>query len=123
MSQGLLDSEYVVELDNIGRGAALVLFQAELKKVLDNIADLNTNPRAKRKVTLEVVIEPTDDRAMGQVVIDCKSKLAPRRGESTAVYFATVEGRRAAVEANPTQGKLFDKKDGTVVSMIGRKEG
>ena len=117
MAGELLDSEFVVGLDNIGKGAAVALFNAELRKALDNIADLNTVAKAKRKIVLEVTLLPTDDRQMGQVVIDCKAKLAPRRGESTAVYFAWVDGQRTAVEANPTQGKLFDKKDGTVVPL------
>ena len=117
----LLDSEFVVGLDNIGKGAALVLFDAELRKVLDNIADVNTVPKAKRKITLEVTFMPNDDRQMGQVAIDCKAKLAARRGESTAVFFAFVDGKRSAVEANPTQGRLFDKKDGVVVPISGGK--
>jgi len=123
MSGQLLESEFVVGLDNLGKGAALVLFDGELRKVLDNIADVNTMPKAKRKITLEVTFMPTDDRQMGQVAIDCKAKLAARRGESTAVFFAIVDGRRSAVEANPTQGKLFDKPAGTVVPLTGRKDG
>lgn len=122
MAQDLLESEFVVSLDNIGKGAALVLFEAELKKVLDNIADLNTSPSAKRKISLVVTITPTDDRTMGQVGIDCKAQLAPRRGEVTAVYFDYVAGKRAAVEANPRQSGLFDKKDGVVTPLTARKE-
>lgn len=122
MAGKLLDSEFVVGLDSIGKGAAVVMFDAELKRVLDNIADANTKATAKRKITLEVTIAPTDDRSMGAVVIECKSRLAQPRGESTAIHFAYVDGRRAAVEANPNQFKLFDRPDGKVVPLAGAKE-
>ncbi len=117
----LLSNEYVVDLTTIGQGAAVALFAAEWKKVIDNIADLNTAAQARRKVTLEITLLPSEDRKGSQVYVDCKAKLAPHRGEATTIYFGIVDGKRAAVESNPNQGKLFDKPDGKVVPMSAEK--
>jgi hypothetical protein len=118
---GLLANEYVVSLENIGGGAAVELFNGELRKVIENIADLNTDPKAKRRIVLEVAIAPTDDRRMGFVSIDCKAKLAPHVGEDATIFFGLVDGRRVAVESNPTQGKLFDKPEGVIVPFENKK--
>lgn len=118
----LLANEHVVTLETIGHGAALELFNKELRNVLDNIADPNTEPKGKRKISLEITFAPTVNRDMGQVLIDCKAKLMPHRGEATTVFFAYVAGQRAAVEPDPKQGALFDKPDGKVQPMARKGE-
>lgn len=113
----LLNNEYVVNLTTIGQGAAVALFDAELKKVLDNIADLNTDAEAMREIVLKVKFAPGETRKNAALGIEVKSKLAGHRGSVGAVYFGIVDGQRAAVESNPNQGKLFDKPEGKVVPM------
>lgn len=105
----LLSNEYVIDLATIGKGAAMELFDAELEKVLDNIADQNTDSAQAREITLKVKFSPSEDRKSAALGIQVKSKLAGHMGVSGAVYFGIVNGQRAAVESNPTQGKLFDK--------------
>lgn len=117
----LLPNEYVVDLTTIGQGAAVELFTAEWNKVIANIADINTDAKARRKVTLEITFQPVEDRKSSAVYIDCRAKLAPHRGEAGQVFFGIVNGQRAAVESNPTQGKLFDKPGGTVTPMAAKK--
>ena len=51
-------SETRVTLATIGNGAALDLFEHEFQRVIANIADINTNPKQKRKINLEVEITP-----------------------------------------------------------------
>lgn len=113
----LLPNEYVVDLTTIGQGAAVELFAAEWKKVVDNIADFNTEAKARREVTLKITLLPSEDRKASAVYVDCKAKLAPHRGEATQVFFGIVNGERAAVESDPTQGKLFDKPGGVVTPL------
>jgi hypothetical protein len=117
----LLPNEYVVDLTTIGQGAAVELFAAEWKRVIDNIADINTDAKARRKVTLEITLLPSEDRRASLVYVDCKAKLAPHRGEETTIFFGIVDGKRAAVESNPTQGKLFDKPGRTVTPLTKEK--
>ena len=111
----LLSNEYVVDLTTIGQGAAVALFDAELKKVLDNIADLNTEAEELREIILKVKFAPGETRKSAAIGIEVKSKLAGHRGTTGAVFFGIVDGKRAAVESDPTQGKLFDKPEGKLV--------
>jgi hypothetical protein len=51
------------------------LLAVEMKKVIKNISDINTNPSATRKITVELTIIPkTDNQLAIQPVV--KSKLA-----------------------------------------------
>ena len=53
-----------VTLDTIGGGALVELFALEMSRVLENIADPNTETTAKRTITLQV-----DDEQGGKYVI------------------------------------------------------
>jgi len=64
-----------VSLSIFGRGAAVEMFDTELKKVLENIMDPNTKATGVRKVTLEVLIKPDNTREKFMVGITCKSKI------------------------------------------------
>jgi len=118
-------SEHVVSLTNLNSGAVIDLFDQELKKVVENIGDPNTNPKAKREITLRVIFAPNEDRNQAAVGIDIKSKLPGHRGSVTAVWFGRKDGKQVAVESDPTPG-LFDQ--GNKLKMVpmgnvGRPEG
>jgi hypothetical protein len=118
----LLPTEYVVDLTKINQGAAVEMFSEELKKVLANIDDANTDPKEKREITLKFTFLPDVDRKQAQVAIDAKSKLAAHVGTLTTVYFGQVEGEQVAVEANPTQGRLFDRPETKIREIPIRRE-
>jgi len=66
-----------VSLETLGQGAALERFNLALQDVLDNIQDVNTDPKKARTVTLKATIKPSEDREVGSIVVDVVSKLAP----------------------------------------------
>jgi hypothetical protein len=107
-----MSSPDVVTLATIGDGAAGELFQAELDRILKNIADPNTDPKAKREITLKVTVAPDESREMAAVLIKCTSKLAGLKGHQTAVFFGRSAGQLVAVESNPKQKGLFDEGTG-----------
>lgn len=113
------ETEHLVELSSLADGAAIVLFNRELQKCIDNIADPNTVAKAKRSVTLTVTILPDVDRKKADVVLDVKSSLAQDRGADTTIWFGKKDGRNVAAEQNMNQGMLFDKdkKEGRVFPM------
>lgn len=118
--------EHKVSLETLSEGSAVALVNRELQKIWDNIADLNTKPKAKRAVTLTLTFMPDDDRKRAQVDIDVKSTLAPDRGAGATIWFGKIDGKNGAAEANPLQVGLFDKKPqpgANVVPIDGRKEG
>lgn len=104
----LLPNEYVVSLVTLKKGAAVELFDIELRRVLENIADPNVDSTAKRKITLTVEFRPSRDGKQAEAAIKCESKIAAVKPAATTVYFGKVEGRMEAVESNPDQGALFD---------------
>lgn len=116
--------ETIISLATLNGGAAVEAFDAELKKVVANIADFNTLPKEKRSITLKVTFQPSDDRLMGGVKLACTSKLAAPRASEAVVFFGKKEGQPVAVQQDPGQGKLFDQPSGGVklVSMKAKGE-
>lgn len=74
----------------------------EMKKIIENIADVNTNPTKKRTLTLTVEFTPDSDRAGIRTSIVAKSKLEPTNPISTSLYITEDEnGERAVLEMVP----------------------
>jgi hypothetical protein len=112
-----------VRLDTIGGGSALELFDIELGKVLENIADINTEAEAVRTVTITVKIYPGQLRDNAEIEVGSTCKLAPIRPADAVLFFGRQNGRRVAVEHDPRQAGLFDQpKDTTVVDITAAKK-
>ena len=94
-------------LKTIGQGAAVELFDAELQKILDNIADPNTAAETVREVSLVVKIRPNDDRTLGGVEITAKSKPAGYKPFATYLYLSSDGETVRAFEPNDRQPELF----------------
>jgi len=97
-----------ITLANIGGGAAVEKFEDELKKVVENILDPNTEPNAKRTIVLTVTIKPTKDRTHGPVTVSAVSKLAPTMTYGTVAYFGMDGETPVAFEDNPKQVTIGD---------------
>lgn len=121
--------EEMVSLANLGGGAAIERFDHELSRILENISDPNTDPKAVREITLKVKIKPTQDRSAGPVEISCTSKLAPVATFPAMLYIQKDRsGRVRAFEHNPGQTSLFEDVDmetgevrSNITSIEGRK--
>ena len=98
-----------VTLDTIGGGALSELFGAELARILANIADPNTDAKAKRAVTIQVNFKPNKDRDVANVELTCSSKLAGIMTVSTQLFMGRHNGKLIAVENDPRQSNLFDQ--------------
>lgn len=98
-----------ISLDQLGQGAALELFEAELAKVIANIDDPNTSRTAKRQVTLKVVFTP-DKKVLDMCVVEihCESKIAPATPFETTMFVGIENGEAVASEYSPHQGSLLD---------------
>lgn len=101
-------------LETLREGAAVERFNDELKTVLANCVDWNTNHKTKRSITLTVDFMPKEDRKEMEISIKCVSKLAPPKPVDSYAYISALEdGPVTATEYNPRQPEL---------PMIGRKE-
>ena len=95
-----------VDLTNINKGAAIELFQEELGRVLDNIADPNTKPDATREIQLVVKLTPNKDRTSAKTVVYAQSKLAGVQPHEHFVIFGTDGKHPRALVTNPNQNIL-----------------
>jgi hypothetical protein len=95
-------------LENAGGGAAAALFEHELLRVLENIADPNTDPLAVREITLKFRFKPDDQRNAGAVSISAKATLASIKPAVRRLYFVRRDGEAVAIDFDPTQGDLFN---------------
>lgn len=87
-------------------GAIEEAFQEELKLVLANCLDPNTEWKGKRKITIEVAVEPNSERNECHVTVVTKSKLAPFKGTGGTVFVTRRRGEPVAHVYDPKQLQL-----------------
>lgn len=97
----------------MAHGAIEERVDIEMARIIENILNENTKPETKRKLRLELVFEPNEDRSMITVSAVAKATLAPLRSVTTALYVdRDPDGKLIAVEAKadiPGQTSLFEE--------------
>ena len=76
-----------VNLSNIGGGVANELFLRELETVLENMADINTDPKAAREINIKFKFVPNTRRDAGEVEVRCNSKLVGAKPQSSTMFI------------------------------------
>lgn len=109
-----------LSLATVAGGAAVELFDRELRIVLDNIQDPNTEAEAVRKVTLEVLIKPTKDRESAAVLLKVTGKSSGTKPVADLVYMGMRHGRLVAITKDPQQPDMFDQETGEVLPLRAR---
>ncbi|HLZ08831.1 MAG TPA: hypothetical protein VKT80_09610 [Chloroflexota bacterium] len=99
-----------VSLSNLCGGGIEEVFQREFAAVLANIADVNTDPEAKRKISLEFTIAPFEDRSGAQITFTCKSKTVPVDAVKGTVFLQRRGLVMVAMPHDPRQQRMFDGK-------------
>lgn len=61
----------------MAKGAIQERVDYEVSRVVDNILDMNTEAKVKRKVVLTIEMVPDDDRQVVKIAASAKSTLAP----------------------------------------------
>jgi hypothetical protein len=106
-----MEEMQLVTLDTLAGGGAAELWEAEFRKLMDNVQDINTDPEAKRSVTLEVLVQPSKDREGAKVTVKVSSKLASFQPLSTNVFIGRRDGQLVAVSFDPRQTDAFRTDD------------
>lgn len=99
--------QHEVSLETIAGGAAPERWDHELRKVLKNVMDPNTDPGAKRSITLTVEFQPSTSRTSMQATLQVKSKLAPTRAVQVPLHLGERGGQLVAIGYDPNQPSLF----------------
>ena len=72
-----MDADVRSSLLQMAKGAIQERVDYEVTRVVDNLLDMNTEAKAKRKVTLNIIMTTDDDRRVVKVEASAKSTLAP----------------------------------------------
>ena len=74
-------SQPKINLNEFANGAFAERVNIALNEVYANIADKNTDPTKKRKVTITMSLSADEERDLALVDIDVKTVLTPARSE------------------------------------------
>lgn len=98
----------IKNLDELIDGALTERFNHEMNRVLANVFDPNTNPKAKRQIQIIIDITPNDRRDAAELKIDVKSKTAPPVAITQTVFIQMDDdGKMTATEmTNQVPGQI-----------------
>ena len=110
-------------LSEIAEGAVQAKFAKDVKRVCENILDLNTDASKKRKITLTLTYIPNDQRNSVDVLVEAKSTLAPQVGTSTTMLLGR-DMNTGFINANELKSNVpgqtyIDVEDGKPKTDIG----
>ncbi|MCR5754763.1 MAG: hypothetical protein K6G30_08125 [Acetatifactor sp.] len=94
-----------VNLEEFAGGALQEKFDDAMEKVLTNLMDPNTPWKNKRKISIEVTFEQTEDRNDTAVNVSVVAKLAPVKPIAT----------RMAIGKDLKSGKVFAEEYGSQI--------
>ncbi|MFI8712004.1 replication terminator protein [Brevibacillus brevis] len=110
-------------LDDFANGALTEKFNTEAQRVLENIADPNTDPKKARTITLTITLKADDNRELAMVDINTKASLAPSKGVQTKIIMG--RDRQGKVEAAELKsgavGQTYITDEGDVADDKGNK--
>ncbi|UYL94166.1 hypothetical protein PK52_gp51 [Geobacillus phage vB_GthS_PK5.2] len=113
----------IIDLNSFADGAVAERFNQELQKVLENIADPNTDPKKPRKVTLTVTLKADEKRDLAMVSVTAKSTLVPATPiETKLVMDYDSNGRVTGAELKSgIKGQTYIDEDGEIRDDKGNK--
>ncbi|WP_261178828.1 replication terminator protein [Anaerobacillus sp. CMMVII] len=112
----------ILDLNNLADGAVAERFNQELRKILENISDPNTDAKKVRKLTLTVSFKADDQRDIAAVGVQAKTTLAPARDIETKIVLDwDSNGQITGAELKSgIKGQTYMQEDG-VYSDTGEK--
>lgn len=81
-----------ISLATLHGGVAMDLFNEELRKVMENIADPNATPDAVRTISIKVRIKPDKERRFATTTASSSSTLAPVSPTEGTMFFRSTDG-------------------------------
>ena len=78
-----------ISLSTLAGGALQEKFNIEFGKIMENIRDVNTDHKIKRKMNIEISFVSSEDRELAIADINVKIKLAPTKSVGTKFTIDT----------------------------------
>lgn len=129
----MAQKDLIVDLNDFANGAVAERFNYELQKLLENIADPNTDHKVKRKLQMNLTLETNEERELANVTIQVKSTPAPRKNVGSVILIDKDDkGKTVGAELKSgIKGQTyFDAEDekvkedtGNVIDWRKQKEG
>lgn len=110
-----------INLNEFAEGAFAERVNNALKEVYANIADLNTDPTKKRKVTISMTLSADEQRDLAMVDISVKTTLTPARSiGSKIVIDVDFEGNAVGQELKSSMpGQMMITESGDIADDVG----
>src|SRR5690554_4481165 len=107
-------TKQIVCLNSFANGALAERFNEELLKILENIADPNTNPTRVRTLTIKVKLHADDERDMASALVEATSKLIPAKEAPTKLLIdLDKDGKVTGAELKSgIKGQTYFEEDG-----------
>lgn len=106
----------IYSVDKLLGGAVVEMFSEAMVAVAENVLDPNTPPKAKRKIVLELTIEPDEERDIANMSAVVKKTLAPRIAAGRFIFGRDRDGKAVCGEfgtgANSKQVEIAVGDDG-----------
>lgn len=78
----------IVTLNEINKGAISELFEVEYQKLLNNLADENTNWKTGREITMKLKVKlSSEERSSAVSMVEVASKLAPPKANEEIIHL------------------------------------
>lgn len=113
----------MIDLADFAGGAVAERFNIELQRVLENIADPNTDPKKPRKLILTLTVKADENRDIANVSIQTKTSLVPAKDiETKIVMDYDAKGNVVGAELKSgAKGQMFIDDDGEIADDRGNK--
>lgn len=81
-----------LKLGSIAGGGVSEVFDHEMHRALENIADPNTKSTAKRSITIKITLKPNEARSLAEIEYDIKTSLPGIETMKSSAYIAMDKG-------------------------------
>ncbi len=114
--------EVMIDLNTFADGALAERFHQEFERVMQNMADLNTDPKKARKIVLTLSFAGDKKRDVWNCQVQATSKLAPTEAvESKILLDMDQNGNLVGQElASGIQGQFYMDLQGDVKTDVGQ---
>ena len=107
------------KLDELMDGALTERFNYEMARVLQNVFDVNTKAKSKRKIQIVVDITPNERRDAADFRVDVRSTLAPVEPVAqTVMIYQDDEGNVTATELTGQVPGQMDMEGKTIIPRV-----
>lgn len=119
----MADKNIRFDINELADGGTREQIEREVKKIMANILDLNTEDKKKRSLTIRVDFTPDENRKTINTHVQVKSTLAPQNVVNTTLLVGrdTNTGiiQAAELHSNMPGQTFFDPTDSTLKTDVG----